>query len=87
MPRFYPNPRLNITVMEAGDLLIELSGEEYVYPPEVTAMWIALRQHQGDVAEAAETLSGIWMTDRARTRQSISQWAEAWCRDGILMRS
>jgi len=50
-----------------------------------TALWIALRQHDGDVAAAAGMLSALWCTDLANTRADLDIWIEE-LRDAGLVR-
>ena len=37
-------------------------------------MWIALRQHGGDVETAARTLAGAWESDPTNIRADLDVW-------------
>jgi hypothetical protein len=47
-------------------------------------MWIALKQHNGDVDRAADVLSALWETDTEDTRYDIIALAGSLCSLGLL---
>ena len=49
-----------------------------------TAMWIALRQHNGQAGEAAEMLAGMWSTDPANMRADMDVWVGELTDAGLL---
>lgn len=49
-------------------------------------MWLALRQHDGDVAAAARMLAGLWGTAPANTRADLDIWVDE-LRDAGLVRT
>ncbi|MCW8103511.1 hypothetical protein [Streptomyces tauricus] len=57
------------------------SGRIYTYEPPVAAMWIAIRQYDGNVRAAAQRLAFEWNEDemaiRAEMAQSVSDWLDA----------
>ncbi|MGP4012659.1 PqqD family protein [Streptomyces sp. 4N124] len=54
--------------------------------PVGTAMWIALRQQDGDIEAAARMLSALWGTDPANTRADLDIWVDE-MRDAGVVRS
>jgi hypothetical protein len=49
-----------------------------------SAMWIALRQHDGRIGEASEMLAGIWRLDPVDVRCVMNSWAAELCDAGFL---
>lgn len=66
------------TVLADGQLELrsELTGESLRCHPACTAIWIALRQHDGDCAAAAETLARAWETDVETVRADLDAWVD-----------
>lgn len=54
--------------------------------PVGTAMWLALRQHDGDVGAAARMLAALWDTAPANARADLDIWVEE-LRDAGLVRA
>ena len=52
--------------------------------PVAAAMWIALKQHNGDVDRAADVLAALWETDVEDTRYDIIALAGSLCSLGLL---
>jgi len=50
-----------------------------------TAMWIALRQHDGQPGAAAEMLAELWQTDPANTRADLDVWVDELTDAGLLL--
>ncbi|MFG2096166.1 PqqD family protein [Streptomyces sp. NPDC048612] len=65
-----------------GNGFLELQVDSVVRPrrylcsPVCTAMWIALRQHDGDPAAAARMLASLWGTAPGKTRADLDTWLE-----------
>ncbi|WP_244905429.1 PqqD family peptide modification chaperone [Streptomyces agglomeratus] len=53
--------------------------------PVGTAMWIALRQHGGDVDAAADMLAALWGTEPENARADLGIWVDE-MRDAGLVR-
>ncbi|MFD3748545.1 PqqD family peptide modification chaperone [Nocardia sp. NPDC058633] len=53
--------------------------------PVGTAMWIALRQHDGDVDAAADMLASLWGTEPENVRADLGIWVGE-MRDAGLVR-
>ncbi|QNP67869.1 PqqD family protein [Streptomyces genisteinicus] len=51
--------------------------------PVCTAMWIALRRHDGDPDAAARTLARHWGADLVGTRAELDQWVSELCDAGL----
>ncbi|MET8944911.1 PqqD family peptide modification chaperone [Streptomyces sp. NPDC004542] len=88
--RVQPVPGVSVNVDADGylEVVAEPSGPagRFRCGPVGTAMWIALRQHDGDVAAAADLLSALWCTDPANTRADLDIWIEE-LRDAGLVRT
>ncbi|MFJ3309401.1 PqqD family protein [Streptomyces sp. NPDC086549] len=54
--------------------------------PVGTAMWLALRQCDGDVAAAARMLASLWDTEPANARADLDIWVDE-LRDAGLVRT
>ncbi|WP_326565402.1 hypothetical protein VSH64_26505 [Amycolatopsis rhabdoformis] len=52
--------------------------------PVAAAMWIALKQQNGDVDRAAAVLAALWGTDEEDTRYDIIALAGSLCSLGLL---
>ena len=55
--------------------------------PVAAAMWIALKQHNGDVDQAAITLSALWETNEDDTRYDLIALAGSLCSLGMATES
>ncbi|WP_275291331.1 hypothetical protein [Amycolatopsis sp. La24] len=55
--------------------------------PVAAAMWIALKQHNGDVDRAASTLSALWHTNEDDTRYDLIALAGSLCSLGMATES
>ncbi|MBO0656357.1 PqqD family protein [Streptomyces triculaminicus] len=78
--RSQPAPGVSVNIGTDGCL--ELRSDSTVRPgvyrwaPVCTAMWIALRQHDGDVDAAARTLASQWGTAPTDTRADLGIWVD-----------
>ncbi|WNV85361.1 hypothetical protein [Umezawaea sp. Da 62-37] len=52
--------------------------------PAAAAMWIALKQHNGDIDHASAVLSALWETDLEDTRYDMLMLAGSLCSLGLL---
>lgn len=52
--------------------------------PVAAAMWIALKQHNGDVDRASAVLAALWDTDVEDTRYDMIALAGSLCSLGLL---
>ncbi|MFE2477607.1 PqqD family peptide modification chaperone [Streptomyces sp. NPDC059389] len=88
--RVRPVPGLNVAVDADGRLELRTASDfgpgRYWCGPVGTMMWIALRQHDGDVGAAAETLAALWETDPANARADLDIWVDE-VRDAGLVRN
>ncbi|GAA2604951.1 MULTISPECIES: PqqD family protein [Streptomyces] len=87
--RVRPTPGVSVTVDADGrlDLLdrTDTGSRRFSCGPVGTAMWIALRQHDGDADAAAGTLAAMWGTTPVNTRADLDIWVEE-MRDAGLVR-
>ncbi|MEU6459580.1 MULTISPECIES: PqqD family protein [unclassified Streptomyces] len=78
--RVRPTPGIRVTVDANGhlDLLArsDTGARRFQCGPVGTAMWIALRQHDGDVDAAAGTLAAMWGAAPVNTRADLDIWVE-----------
>ena len=82
-----PEHGVTSRVTEDGclELLTEADGTIYRCSPLAAAMWIALRQHNGQLGPAADMLAGLWSTDPENTRTDMDIWMSE-LRDAGLVR-
>ncbi|MFD7490939.1 PqqD family peptide modification chaperone [Streptomyces sp. NPDC059832] len=84
-----PMPGVSVASVDATGRL-ELLAESavgtmrYRCGPVGTAMWIALRQHEGDTGAAARLLAELWNTAPENARADLDIWVEE-MRDAGLM--
>ncbi|WIY03031.1 hypothetical protein QRX60_03940 [Amycolatopsis mongoliensis] len=52
--------------------------------PVAAAMWIALKQHNGDIDRASAVLAALWETDVEDTRYDMMLLAGSLCSLGLL---
>jgi hypothetical protein len=84
--RVRPVPGLRVSVDADGRLDVTAPSRHVRCGPVGTAMWIALRQHDGDVGAAARMLASLWDTEPANARADLDIWVEE-MRDAGLVRS
>ncbi|MET7507696.1 PqqD family protein [Streptomyces albidoflavus] len=76
--RVQPMPGVSVDLCRDGSLELRLDTADqplsHRCSPVRTAMWIALRQHDGDPAAAARTLARQWGTAPADTRAELDRW-------------
>ncbi|POX57934.1 hypothetical protein C3492_40675 [Streptomyces sp. Ru62] len=72
-------------IAEDGALtLLSPQGAPHFYAPEVSAMWIALRQHGGNVRAAAAMLGSAWDADVSAVRRLLQEQVTDWQRAGLV---
>ncbi|MEV5956148.1 hypothetical protein AB0M11_20645 [Streptomyces sp. NPDC051987] len=72
-------------IAEDGALtLLSPHGAPHVYAPEASAMWIALRQHRGNVGDAAAVLGSAWDADVWAVRRLLQEQVTDWQRAGLV---
>jgi hypothetical protein len=72
-------------ITESGVLtLMSPDGAPYFYAPEASAIWIALRQSDGDVHTAAAELKAAWETEAREVRSLIEQYVAMWQQAGLV---
>ncbi|MCX5355821.1 hypothetical protein [Streptomyces mirabilis] len=75
-------------IAEDGALtLLSPHGAAHLYAPEASAMWIALRQHGGDVRAAAAVLGSAWDVDVSAVRRLLQEQVTDWQRAGLVRSS
>ncbi|MFJ3219863.1 PqqD family protein [Kitasatospora sp. NPDC086801] len=71
-------PEVGVTADILKDGFLELcstpAGIRYRCGQAEVAMWIALRQHDGQPEVAADMLAKLWGTDPANMRVNFSSW-------------
>jgi hypothetical protein len=78
-------PGVGVEIAADGTLiLVSPEGTCHVYPPEATAIWIALRQHGGDITAAAERLAAAWASETVLLRLEIDEYVDNWQRAGLV---
>lgn len=81
-------PTAGVTAVLRGDGRLELvssaTGIRMRCDTVGTAMWIALRQHGGDIETAARTLAGAWQTDATNIRADLDVWVDELCDAGLV---
>lgn len=86
--RVRPVPGVSVSVDADGHLevLAEATppGGRFRCGPVGTAMWIALRQQDGDMEAAARTLAAMWGTDPANTRADLDIWIDEMRDAGVV---
>ncbi|ALO99604.1 hypothetical protein SHL15_8665 [Streptomyces hygroscopicus subsp. limoneus] len=75
-------------IAEDGALtLLSPQGAPHFYAPEASAMWIALRQHGGDVRAAAAVLGSAWNADVSAVGRLLRKQVTDWQRAGLVKAS
>ncbi|MFE0419483.1 PqqD family protein [Streptomyces tendae] len=75
--RVLPGRGVTATVLENGELLLsKAGGDTYKFAPHTAALWIALRQHDGDPAEAANALAELWNAECVLIRAELEMWVD-----------
>ncbi|MFF6995242.1 PqqD family protein [Streptomyces sp. NPDC008313] len=71
-----PEPGVTAVVLENGDLELHSlhSGVRISCGPVNTAMWLALRQHDGHLEAAADLLAALWDLDPLYMRSDLDVW-------------
>ncbi|KPI14887.1 hypothetical protein OV450_8233 [Actinobacteria bacterium OV450] len=87
--RIRPTPGVRVTSVDADGRLELLAAsstgpESYRCGPVGTAMWIALRQHDGDSTAAAALLARLWNTGPENARADLDIWIEEMRDAGLL---
>jgi hypothetical protein len=91
--RVRPVPGLRVSVDADGRLDVVTpraagvqAARRFRCGPVGTAMWLALRQHDGDVGAAARMLAALWGTAPANARADLDIWVDE-LRDAGLVRT
>jgi len=86
--RVRPVPGLSVRVDAHGrlDVVSATPARHVRCGPAGTAMWLALRQHDGDVDGAARMLASLWDTEPANARADLDIWVDE-LRDAGLVRT
>lgn len=72
-------------MLESGELLLGLgSGATYTFTPLATALWIALRQHDGNLGDAADALSLLWNADCVLIHAELEMWVDELQAAGLI---
>jgi hypothetical protein len=83
-------PGLSVSVDAQGRLDVvpepSASARAVRCGPVGTAMWLALRQHSGDVRAAARMLASLWGTEPANALADLDIWVDE-LRDAGLVRT
>ncbi|MGW1506157.1 PqqD family protein [Streptomyces mirabilis] len=71
-----PEPGVTAVVLENGylELHSQHSGTRICCGPVNTAMWIAIRQHDGQLDAAADLLATLWDVDPLYMRSDLDVW-------------
>ncbi|WP_267717294.1 hypothetical protein [Streptomyces sp. CoH17] len=71
-----------------GELILRLPPNDrpFIYETDRTAMWIALRQCDGNIEMAAHKIAILWQADETAIRSEIELAVSDWQNDGLLMR-
>lgn len=87
--RFRPMPGVSVASVKS-DGCLELVADtargraRYRCGPTATAMWIALRVHDGNPDAAAHILAGLWRTDPVNARTDLEIWVEEMSDAGLM---
>lgn len=84
--RVRPAPGVQVSLSEDGhlELFSETASLHLRCSPAGAAMWIALRQHDGDHMAAADTLARVWGKDRANMRADLDLWVDELLDAGLV---
>jgi hypothetical protein len=75
-------------IAEDGALtLLSPDGAPYSYPPEASAMWIALRQLGGDLRAASTALGDAWEADASMVRRLMEEQVSDWQQAGLVRKA
>lgn len=81
-------PGITITVLSSGDAEIvqEKAGHNVrsCWGPARTAMWIALRQNNGDIEAASAHLAKLWENDPANIGADMALWIDGLQAAGLI---
>ncbi|MFF4349407.1 PqqD family protein [Streptomyces sp. NPDC001530] len=83
-------PVLGVSVSVDADGCLQLVAEtggrhlRYECGPVGTSMWIALRQHDGNLDAAALVLAGLWGMAPSNVRADLDIWVEEMRDAGLL---
>jgi hypothetical protein len=75
---------LSISVDAHGHLDVGSLSRTVRYGTVGTAVWLALRRHDGDVGAAAAMLAAQWGTEPANARADLDIWVEEMRCAGLL---
>jgi len=84
--RVHPAPGVTTYVCADGQLELRSAqtGRRFRCDGPGTAMWIALRQHDGECTFAAETLAQAWECDPGSVHADLCRWTDELIEAGLL---
>ncbi|MFI6072051.1 PqqD family peptide modification chaperone [Actinoplanes sp. NPDC051343] len=85
--RFRPVSDVTVALRADGtlELLVRHTGRRVVIDEPSAAMWMALRQHNGDVDLAAEALAPHWNRAPDQLRRNLADFVEELCRARLML--
>jgi len=66
------------------ELICTSTSRQVECEPAAAAMWIALKQHNGDIDSASAVLAALWETDVETIRYDLIALAGSLCSIGLL---
>lgn len=81
-----PVSDIRATILQNGELALASAriGNKLRFPPAVTAMWIALREHNGDLIAASRRLADAWEEEFSSVHSDLVRQVEKWLSLGIV---
>lgn len=81
-----PAPGVRDTLLDNGylELVSDETGRRYFCHPIGAAMWISLRDHDGQMDRAAQHLAEAWEADEKAVRADMGLWVDELCGAGLL---
>ncbi|MFR9797761.1 PqqD family protein [Streptomyces sp. MS06] len=80
-----PTPGVTATILQSGELLLRPGGgETRIFPKLCAAMWIALRQHGGDIDRAAAALAAMWNSESVIICAELEIWVDELRAEGLV---
>ncbi|MGC7097546.1 hypothetical protein ACPZ19_22970 [Amycolatopsis lurida] len=80
-------PGVSVILLPDGRLALtsRLADSTFECAPPIAAMWIALRQHDGDCDAAAAMLAVLWQADPVHLRADMEVWIDELVDAGLLI--
>jgi len=84
--RVKPKADVIYEVLHSGELMMALpdTGVVSIFAPHAAAMWISLRQCEGNPEAAAHKLSDVWEEDFGAVCHALLEQVEDWRVGGFL---